>query len=257
MKENGYKITRVLDAVFELKKGGKKVYIKNRDLGLNPSLSDKIAKNKALAFEILYRNNIKAVPHYEIYHPEVFAVYGNQKSRNKKRIEMVIKKESLPLVIKPAEGSSGEGVMVVNNKREISKISKELFKKNDSIVLSPFRLIEHEYRVIILNGKVELIFDKIRTDKNEFRHNLCLGAKPEIIKSDDKRYKKLETIAKRAAKILNLEFTSVDIIETKEFGLEILEINGTVCMDHFAKAKEENYKIVKSIYKKALKKALK
>ena len=254
--KNGYKIVRVLDAVFEFKKNNKKIYLKGQDFGLNSSLSYKLSQNKALAYEILHRNNIAAVPHYEIYNPETYEIFGNQKKRNKSRIEMIIKKEKFPLVIKPSKGSSGKGVAVVEGKREISKISKELFIRNDEVVLSPFRVINHEYRVIVLDKKVELIFDKVRGSKKEFRHNLCLGAKPEIIAKTDKSYKKLESLAKRAAKILDLKFASVDIIETEEKSLEVLEVNSTVSMEHFARVSKENYAIAQNIYEKAFKKAL-
>lgn len=253
--ENGYKIARVIDAVFELKKNNKRVYLKGKDLGLNSSLSNKLSQNKAITYEILRRNKIKSVPHYQIYHPEVYSIFGNQKKRNRTRINMIVKREKFPLVIKPAKGSSGENVEIVQNKREISKISKNIFERNDEIVLSPFRVINHEYRVVVLNRKVELIFDKVRTEKREFRHNLCLGAKPEVVEKTDKNYKKLEALAKRAAKTLDLNFVSVDIIETDEKGLEVLEINSMVSLGHFAGVSKENYEIAKNIYKKALKKS--
>ena len=79
----------------------------------------------------------------------------------------------------------------------------------------------------------------------------------ELISPDAKVYKKLSTIAKRATKLLGLEFAVVDIIETEEFGLEVLEINSSVCLGHFAGRSPENYNLVKLIYKKAFRKAIK
>ena len=256
-KENGFKVRRVIDNVFELKKGNKKVYIRGKNFGINSSVAGKLAANKGQTYMILKQNEIPAVPHFGLYHPETYAEFGDQKNRNKRRIDAILKREKWPLVIKPAEGSSGKGVELVSRKRDLKNAMNELFIREDEVVLSPFRVIEHEYRVVVFNGKVELIFDKKRNDKDEFRHNLCFGAKTEIVSQEDKVYKKLSNLAKRTAKILGLEFASVDIIETEEFGLEILEVNSIVSLSYFGSESPEKYKIAKGIYKKAFKKAIK
>lgn len=257
-KENGYIISRAIDNVFELKKKNKLVYLKGKNFGLNSALSSSLSANKGQTFAILKKNNVPAVPHFGIYNPLKYDIlFGDQKKRNNLRINEIVKKYGLPLVIKPAEGSSGEGVVLVSKKREIKNIARDYFLKADEVVLSPFRTIAHEYRVVVLDGKVELIFDKIRGKKSDFRHNLCLGATAKIIDPMSPIYKKLERLAKRSAKVLGLNFTSVDIIETEEFGLEVLEVNSIVSLNYFGAESKEKYKIAKEIYKKAFKKAVK
>ncbi len=255
-KENGYSLTRIIDGVYELKKGSKKVYIRSKNFGLNTSLSTSFAKNKAQTFEILRRNKIKAVPHYELYQPYYYALFGDQEKRNKRRIDAVIKNEKLPLVLKPANGSQSENVSLVYSKRQINKAINELFITEKEVVLSPFRDIKHEYRCVVLNNKTELIYDKIKPVRVR-RKKLVFGATPEIIKKSDKNYTKLEALAKRSAKALGLNFASVDIIETEKEGLEVLEINSKVCLGHFGNKNKENYEKAKSIYKKVFRKAIK
>lgn len=255
-KENGYKLTRVIDSVYELKKGSKVAYIRGKNFGQNSSLSSAFAKNKAQTFEILRRNKIKAVPHYEIYQPAFYAYFGDQAKRNRARINAIIKKEKLPLVLKPAEGNKSRDVSLVHNKRQLNKRVKDLFVYEKELVLSPFRDIEHEYRVVVLNNKVELIFDKVKKERVR-RGKLVFGVKPKVLEKTEKPYKKLETIAKRAAKTLKLEFATVDIIETEKEGLEILEVNSNVCLGHFGNQNQEYYDIAKNIYKKVFKKATK
>ena len=255
-KENGYKVTRIIDGVYELKKGSKKVYIKGRNFGLNSALSAAFSKNKAQTFEILRRNNIKAVPHYEIYQPAFYALFGDQEKRNKNRINAVIKKEKLPLVLKPAEGNASRNVTLVNSKRQLNKLMNELFISERELVLAPFRDIKHEYRCVVLNNKVELIFDKVKPERVK-KGKLVFGVKPKMLEKTEKGYKKLETLSKRAAKTLGLEFATVDIIETEKEGLEILEINSNVCLGHFGNTNKEYFEIAKSIYKKSFKKAIK
>ena len=254
-KENGYSVTRILDGVYEFKKGSKKVYIKGKNFGLNNALSTALAKNKAQTYEILRRNNIKAVPHYELYQPLEYAIFGDQEKRNKKRITSIIKKEGLPLVLKPAEGMHSRDVSLVYNKRQINKLLRDLFLYEKTLVLAPFRDIKHEYRCIVFGSKVELVYDKVRPVRVK-KKKLVFGLKSAIVPKTDKAYKRLEPLAKKAAKALGLEFASVDIIESEQ-GFEILEINSNVCIGHFGNKSKENYKLVKAIYKKAFRKAIK
>lgn len=255
-KENGYKLTRIIDGVYELKKGNKKVYIKGKNFGQNTSLAAAFSKNKAETFEILRRNKIKAVPHYEIYQPAYYAIFGDQVKRNRARINAVIKKESLPLVLKPAEGRQSRDVSLVYNKLQLNRKIRDLFVYEKELVLSPFRDIKHEYRCVVLGNKVELIFDKVKKERVK-RRKLVFGVKPKVLEKTEKPYKKLETIAKRAAKTLKLEFATVDIIETEKEGFEVLEINSSVCLGHFGNQSKEYYQIAKNIYKKVFKKATK
>lgn len=255
-KENGYKLARVIDGVYELKKGSKKIYIKGKNFGLNSALSAAFAKNKAQTFEILRRNNIKAVPHYEIYQPAFYALFGDQEKRNKKRIDAVIKKEKFPLVLKPAEGSKSRDVSLIHCKRQLNKTAKELFIHENELVLAPFREIIHEYRCVVLGNKVELIFDKVKPVRVK-RGKLVFGVKPKMLEKTEKGYKKLESLAKRSAKTLGLDFATVDIIETEKEGFEILEINSNVCLGYFGNRNKTYYEVAKSIYKKAFKKSIK
>ena len=254
--ESGFTATRVLDGVYELKKGSKKIYIKGKNFGLNTALAASFSKNKAYTFEILRRNKVKSVPHYELYQPVFFSYFGDQVKRNNLRINAVIKTEKLPLVLKPAEGCKARDVYLVHSKRQLNKLMDKLFIYEKNLVLSPFREIQHEYRVIILNSKVELVFDKVKKERVR-RGKLVFGAKAKIVKPDEKPYKKLEAIAKKASKALGLDFCSVDIIDTEKEGLEVLEINSSVCLGKFGNQSQEHYDIAKSIYKKVFKKTCK
>ncbi len=255
-KENGFSLTRIIDGVYEFKKGSKRVYIRGKNFGMNTALAATLAKNKAQTFEILRRNKIKAVPHYELYQPYYYAIFGDQEKRNKRRIAAVIKKEGLPLILKPAEGQHSENVSLVHTKRQLNRAVKDLFLVEKELVLSPFRDIKHEYRCVIYNGKVELIFDKVKPVRVR-KKKLVFGVTPEIVEKNAKVYPKLEALAKRGAKALGMNFTTVDIIETEKEGLEILEINSTVCLGRFGNKNKEYYEKAKSIYKKVFRKAVK
>ena len=254
--EYGYKITRVVDGVYEFKKGSKKVYLRGKNFGLNSALAAALSKNKAQTFEVLRRNNVKAVPHYEIYQSARYALYGNQEKRNKARINAIIKKDGLPLVLKPAEGERAQNVKLCRSKMKINRFSRELFLTENELVLSPFRQILHEYRTVVLGSKVELIYEKTKIGDRVKHGKFVFGVGAKVLDSSSEKYQKLEKIAKKAAKVLGVKFASIDIIESDAEGLEVLEVNSLVCLKNFAKNSNEYFEIVEKIYKKAFKKAI-
>lgn len=154
------------------------------------------------------------------------------------------------------------GVYLSKSIEESENYIKQLFDDGkESVSLCPFYNIEKEYRCFYLNGDILLIYGKERpyrlTDSNKkvylsWKHNLCGGAMPEIIEKGD-LYNKLEEIAIKAAKAINITFATVDIIKTEDNKLYVIEINSGVCMSKFSERTENGYEIAKEIYRKALK----
>jgi glutathione synthase/RimK-type ligase-like ATP-grasp enzyme len=184
-------------------------------------------------------------------------------------------------------------------KSGLERIAIKLFSKTTSISVSPLMEFTGEYRCIVLDNTVKVIYEKNRQNvvgngkstlkelicekyndidlkqiilnmdrKNaellneiieedkiivlNWKHNLGLGAEPEIIISGDK-YEKIKDLALKASKELNIGFASIDIVEHKN-KLYILEINSGVMMERFAITNENGYEIAKGIYKEAIKK---
>ena len=77
----------------------------------------------------------------------------------------------------------------------------------------------------------------------EWRHNLGLGAKAEIV--DDPE---AESLAVATAKALNMKFCSVDVVRLKDQSLLVLEVNSGVMMDSFLVSSTENRLTAKQIY---------
>lgn len=64
----------------------------------------------------------------------------------------------------------------------------------------------------------------------------------------------IQDIVKKAAKVLNIRFASIDVIQTKTGELYLLEINSGVFMKNFMNVAKDGKKIVKQIYSKAIEK---
>lgn len=84
-----------------------------------------------------------------------------------------------------------------------------------------------------------------------WKHNLSGGAIPKVLEKG-KLYQKIEELAQKAGKAMNMNFTTIDIIQTTEDELYVLEMNSGVCGDIFAQTIENGYEIIKGIYRKEL-----
>lgn len=85
-----------------------------------------------------------------------------------------------------------------------------------------------------------------------WKHNLGSGAIPEIIEINNAN-KNVVEIAKKAIKALEMSFASVDIVETKNDGYKVIEVNSGVMLTNFASHSEEGYQLAKGIYSSAIK----
>jgi glutathione synthase/RimK-type ligase-like ATP-grasp enzyme len=83
-----------------------------------------------------------------------------------------------------------------------------------------------------------------------WKHNLGKGAKPVIVE-ENKLKKTLGNLALKASNAININFASVDIVETNN-GMLVMEINSGVMTENFAQVNKEHYNIAKNIYKNAL-----
>lgn len=118
-----------------------------------------------------------------------------------------------------------------------------------NFVVNPFIDSEFEYRCIILNGEIELVYAKKRT--TSWKHNLSEGAIPELNVSSDLK-DKIADASKKACKIMELRYAGVDFL-IDEFGQPIiLEVNGSASLKIFSEFSEEHYDIVKNIYRKMI-----
>ncbi len=285
------------DWIYRIKKGEKVRYIFGYNFDNNSANVYQIVNDKAGTWELLDSLNIPAVPHHLFRLPsggEDESTFFNAMDKAKEyNYKVVCKKNN--------QGTGGADVYKATKKSEVEKTLVKLFSKTNSISLSPLLDITHEYRTIILDGDIKLVYSKnrqavegdgrsmlkdlicekfgpeelksiilgVNPDTAEmlnkvvecgeyftlnWKHNLGLGAEPEILEDGEKR-KELESIAKKAAKELNIGFASIDIVEA-DGKLYVLEINSGVMMERFAVTARNGYNIAKEIYRSAVNKMM-
>ena len=139
------------DWILVLEKDGESHYICGSHFDLNNYVSGKICNDKYACYSALKYHQLP-VCDYHILYPytpieEVKTCFLDYHS---------------DVVLKANEGSYGNHMFHVTKWDDVSHQMKELFSTCRSISMSPYYSIVCEYRVIVLNGQVELIYGKKR-----------------------------------------------------------------------------------------------
>lgn len=217
--------------VARLEKHGRAVYLYAYRFPLNNAVASAIATDKVATYEVLKYNHIPAVPH------TLVRITDEEPS---------IETTRLPCVAKPCSQGGGKDVYKATSLAELSAIIEKMKLRYPEIALSPFEDITGEYRVVVFDESVPLIFQKIPTE-GEWRHNLAFNATAEPVE-DGALYTALATLGKQAAAALGLRFVAVDCITTKQ-GMKVLEVNAGFSLNKIDDRFDET---VNCIYRDAL-----
>ena len=280
-EELGIKVTLLSDNWLTILEKKQKIhYIQGYKFDLNNHGIGNIMDDKGLFYDLL---RYKMIPIIE--HKVIFASY------DKEDVLKYFNEHKKEIIVKGNIGTCGNEVFKVNSKEDLFKTIDNLFLKEFSISLCPYYDILNEYRVIILNGQVRIIFGKIRPKiigdgqrtikdlaivfndyykdysfKNpnyipkvkeeillNYQFNLSKGAKMFIDIADDLK-RRLEKLALQVTNSLNITFASVDIIHTSSNKLLVMEANSGVMMDNYIRLnKEKGYEEAYNLYKDAIK----
>ena len=290
-KENGIKYNFLSkDWVIMLEKNGKKRFISGYKFDLNSHGIGLIADDKYALYDVLKVKKIPVIEHKIVYNKTNNSDYAIG-CNTYEYVKDYFTQNNNHIVIKPNNGTCGRNVFNVTDINEIDTILDKLFKTNYSISICPFYEIKNEYRVIMLNGEKKLLYakylpivigngkktirqlllefnpiyfkdklkdskyDKILNDKEKFEYNwkfnLSQGSIAKMVENKSLE-EKLIQIAKDVCNNINLRFGSIDIVETINGKLLVLEANSGVMIDNYIKLNPNEYNLVKEIYKEAI-----
>lgn len=278
------------DWIMVLEKNGIVNYVTGYKFGLNNHALGELLDDKYATYELL--NNMKCPI---IKHNIVYAQTNhNQYAEGNNTLDYIVKlfhEYNQDIVLKINNGTCGNNVIHINNENILIENYKKLSKKYFSMSICPFYCVENEYRAIILNEEVQLIYKKIKpivigdgkhskkelledfnyeyfkdieeeglndvldcgkTYEYDWRFNLARGAKASI-DIDEKTKKKVNELVTTIAQKIGLKFGSIDIINTMDSKLYVMEINSGVMMERFIEQIPNGYEIAKEIYSKAIK----
>ena len=281
-EELGIKVTLLSDGwLIILEKDNQIHYINGYKFDLNNHGIGNVLDDKGLFYDIMSYKDLPTIERKSIY-----------ETYNKEEILDYFKRNNNTLIVKGNIGTCGNSVYLVKDKNDLFNKMDKLLLKQDSISIEPFYDIINEYRVILLNGEVKIIYGKERPTvigdsvstvkelaikfndyfkdnykviKNpdyipkvneiieiDFRFNLSCGAR--LFTEIDTEFKnRIMEIATLVTKKLDISFASVDIIYTKDNKLLVLEANSGVMMDNYIKQCNNGYINAYNVYKEAIK----
>lgn len=150
-------------------------------------------------------------------------------------IEAAFKKVGgkFPCVIKTLTGEQGVGVFIVDTVEGMKSTLQTVWKLKESteVIIQEFLEANFDMRIHILGGKYIAGMKRFKI-KQDFRSNFSLGGKVGELKITEE----IEKIAILAAKCVGAAWAGVDILETKDGKLYVLEINASPGTDGIEKA---------------------
>lgn len=84
-----------------------------------------------------------------------------------------------------------------------------------------------------------------------WKYNLSGGATAKVLEKGD-LYQQMEQLVIKAGKAMNMNFATIDVIQTVDNELYVMEVNSGVCATIFAETVEGGYEMIKDVYRKAL-----
>lgn len=137
-----------------------------------------------------------------------------------------------PVILKILRGMRGTGVMIAESKKSVRSIL-ETFQSQGTRVLLQEYVAESEgadTRVLVIAGKAVAAMRR-EAAVGEFRSNIHRGGTGRIVKLSAEAKK----IACDAAKIIGLDITGVDLLDTHE-GPKVMEVNSSPGFDGLERA---------------------
>ncbi len=152
-------LTSFDDWAYCLRKGEKHGFIYGYQFGLDNAAVSSILKDKSAASEMMTAAGIAHIPHWCVMspaHPEFCSLDSGWQF-----LDETFKRYS-DLVVKDNQGTGGQLVFRVRSKLELEKACHEIFRTASSLSVSPYVNIKKEYRAIVLDGDIKIVFSKVR-----------------------------------------------------------------------------------------------
>lgn len=148
------------DWILQLSKDGQLRRIVGYNFEINSATAQMLAADKAATSRLLAEADVAHVEHRLFLHPRLADYVSSQ--GNWDAIQAYGKANDYQLVVKPNEGTGGHNVRRVETPLELEQSVTKLFQSERAIAISPYIDIEQEYRAILLDDDVMLIYAKMR-----------------------------------------------------------------------------------------------
>ncbi len=278
-------------------------HIHGYSFDLNPAATHQICCDKAATAEVLTSVGVPAVPHRLFLHPSMAKFVPHKGTWE--GLLSAFRAWGQDIVVKDNEGTGGRGVTRCRTVVELEEAVYRLFERVESLAVSPFVEVLHEYRFVMLRGVCECVYEKVRASVTgdgestllellarqpalrglptaallenleereraalarvvprgevrlpNWRHNLGQGASARLV-GEEARALPAWGIAHDAARVLGLEFGSVDVVQVQSpsatpHAWQTLEVNSGVMMEFLARTVPGGEEVARRVYGRAV-----
>ena len=148
------------DWIIRLERGDIVRHVYGYNFELNSAAAQLLADDKSAVAEVLRYRQLPHVEHKLFLHPRLSSYISDQ--GNWAEMMAYARQYDFKVVCKPNDGTGGEDVFRARSQPELEQVVQRLFESRRAICLSPYYEISQEYRVIVLDGRCELIYAKQR-----------------------------------------------------------------------------------------------
>lgn len=280
------------DWILQLSKDGKVKHITGTRFDLNPEATGDIACDKYATFEVLNSQDVPVIKHVMIFNPASRASFIDEDGIWIKVVSEFLKYGALVVKPNYGCEGQGVSLCKTIKETEsaIQKLFKT--QSSISIcpfydIKTEYRTFYLDGEVYLIYGKTkpyvigngsssvaelieslnlpdkkvvqenlkEIDLDYVPTNNERYdiswKHNLSGGATP-LILEEGELYENIRDLAIRAGKAMNMNFATIDIIQTSDDNLYVLEINSGIGATIFIESIDGGYEVIKNIYRQAL-----
>jgi len=231
--------------VQRLERAGTTHYVVGYSFPHNNCASAQLANDKSATAEVLQLGAVPTVPHVAVKVRHLAA--GDAAAACIEALRSVGLPHN-PAVIKPLYGSSGANVeRCFTIEDGLQTLDRRLAEDHGLAVVSPWVEIIRELRIIILDGRLLLVFEKLRAP-GAWRHNLAFGAWPRLLDAEALGAE-LDMITLRACRLTGLRLAAVDLVEAESGAWAVLEVNQGIKLDGFSQASGQHWDRAMAVYR--------
>jgi hypothetical protein len=233
---------------------GQNHFVVNNTFGLTSNVDARLAVDKAFQYHLL--KDLQLIPFTQSY-LDPHSKYVSLKKMNIKEIVKDIETQfSVPFILKRNSGCEGSHVFKIEQKEDLLPQLQNIFDQHSSeydpiAIAQQYIQPQHEYRVMILNGKIELVYEKTF---QEITETLTSQRRWEAITAklitDSEKILQLQQVVNKILVVWPIAYAGLDVIEDREGKIWLIEVNSAPALAYFIR--DNGPELVKQLYKKIL-----
>jgi glutathione synthase/RimK-type ligase-like ATP-grasp enzyme len=227
-----YKIIDTVGNVIEVTLGNKEYYFVYSRNPMTTITEGLICRNKGFT-DSLFKEELKLPYTRTFFDPkhENYVLEDGIKNYDDILKAILNEFDELPIIVKMSTGSQGRNVFKCNNKREIKRAIRIIFDQkqrhySSTLLVQKYVDIEREFRVLVMNGEVKLVYEKASDNKDNNLSPLHNDGAKAVIIDDQEFLNKMQAIVDSSPKFKkNFTWNGLDIAQQPDGSYVILELN--------------------------------